>query len=179
GSDRQEPGAGARGRRSFGRGRRGRQARDRRREDDGRRRTQGVREGDGTRHPRGRSVHQATWTRDQEPGSLAGNLNGQGPKPLDQPRYEAECPSRVACSLERERVTSCKADRSSLAQTRSSFFQGTGQETRPVVKGSGEPEPAATPAAPAVLQASSAAAPAPLPGDGAAAVPKWFPSWAR
>ena len=76
----------ARRRRSFRRGRRGRQARDRRREDDGRGRTQGVREGDGTRHPRGRSVHQATWTRDQEPGSLAGNLNGQGPKPLDEPR---------------------------------------------------------------------------------------------
>src|SRR5271157_4260597 len=92
---------------------------------------------------------------------------------------EAKNPSNVACSLERVRVTSCKADRSSLAQTRSSFFQGTGQETRPVVKGSGEPEPAATPAAPAVLQAGSAAAPAPLPGDGAAAVPKWFPGWAR
>src|SRR5271157_1500429 len=92
---------------------------------------------------------------------------------------EAKNPSSVACSLEREHVTPCKVDRSALAQTRSRFFQGTGQETRPVVKGSGEPEPAATPTAPTVLPTGSSAAPAPLPGDGAAAVPKWFPGWAK
>src|SRR5208283_5539007 len=92
---------------------------------------------------------------------------------------EDKNPSNVACSHERERVTPFKADRSSLAQTRSSFFQGTGQETRPVVKGSGEPEPAATPTAPTVLPTGLSAAPAPLPGDGAAAVPQWFPGWAR
>src|SRR5271157_6607188 len=92
---------------------------------------------------------------------------------------EAKNPSNVACSHERERVTPCKADRSSFAQTRSSFFQGTGQETRPVVKGSVEPEPAATSTSSAGLPAASTAAPAPLPGDGAAAVPKWFPGWAR
>lgn len=48
-----------------------------------------------------------------------------------------------------------------------------------MVKGSVEPEPVATPVSPAVLPTGSAAAPAPLPGDGAVAVPKWFPGWAR
>lgn len=48
-----------------------------------------------------------------------------------------------------------------------------------MVKGSGEPEPAATPTAPTVLPTGSSAAPAPLPGDGAGAVPKWWPGWAR
>ena len=43
GSDRQEPGQGSRRRRSVGRGRRGHQARSRRREDDGRRRLAGIR----------------------------------------------------------------------------------------------------------------------------------------